>query len=403
MSLYRRESSPCWYCEFEYRDPITGQLERIRRSTDIEISDKTPTALERSKAAARQQEALLKQQYIEEREKEINGSGGKKIISFDAWATRFLENAEQQYKGKPNTIQFFRDRVASLRKYRPLKTAMLPHIDMDLIDGFKLWRAETTRTYGLRKAKGEKAETADTFRPVSVATVNRDLAVLRLMLNEARKRQYLVGDFKIELNIKAESERDRLITPKEERAYLAAAPQPLRDFAVIALNTGMRPKSEICVMQWENVDLRHGTIFNPKGKSKKARRTIPMIGPVKATLTRRHKDAGRPAAGYVFPGDGDEPISYWTIDSQHDRVMKELQWKVKARLYDMRHTALTRMHHSGMDVIELQRAAGHSSLTTTQRYIKDSQAHTREAFSRFEQFTKHMHKSVKKKAAAKTA
>jgi integrase len=41
----------------------------------------------------------------------------------------------------------------------------------------------------------------------------------------------------------------------------------------------MRPNSEICAMRWENIDFKKGTIFNPKGKSKKARRTIPMIGP----------------------------------------------------------------------------------------------------------------------------
>src|SRR5262245_31644436 len=216
MSLYQRKDtagdliSPIWYCEFEYKDPVTGQAERVRRSTDVEIPESdNPKAIERSKAKARQQEALIKQEYIKERQQESLGTGGKKIISFDAWATRFLELAEQDYKGKPNTVQFFKDRVASLRKYRPLKAAMLAKVDAGLVDDFKLWRASTTRTIGIRRAKGKKAETADTFRTVSVSTVNRDLAVLRLMLNEARKRNYLVTDLKLKMNIKDEKESGR--------------------------------------------------------------------------------------------------------------------------------------------------------------------------------------------------
>src|SRR5262245_53955792 len=47
MSLYQRKDtagdliSPIWYCEFEYKDPVTGQAERVRRSTDVEIPEST--------------------------------------------------------------------------------------------------------------------------------------------------------------------------------------------------------------------------------------------------------------------------------------------------------------------------------------------------------------------------
>ena len=67
----------------------------------------------------------------------------------------------------------------------------------------------------------------------------------------------------------------RVLTFEEQALYLAAASQPLRDIAEIMLDTGMRPE-EVFRIRVENIDFRQKTIFNPFGKTKAARRTIPM-------------------------------------------------------------------------------------------------------------------------------
>jgi len=49
-----------------------------------------------------------------------------------------------------------------------------------------------------------KSQTADTLQPVSITTINRDLATLRLMLNKAREQgKYKVAAIQIRLNLKA--------------------------------------------------------------------------------------------------------------------------------------------------------------------------------------------------------
>jgi len=361
------------------------------------IDDSSPKAIERAKNKARKAEALLRKDYFDTKATEADADQRREII-FEDWSTKFLEVAALDYKGKPKTLKFYTERVNALLRYKQLKTALLSKIDTELVDDYRLWRSRTTKVYGIRKPKGKAAETADSFQPIAVATLNRDLATLRLMLNKARVRKYKVSDVKIKLNLKGEKRRDRLISKAEEAAYLAAAPELLRDFATIALNTGMRPDSEICVMRWENVRFELGDIYVPFGKTANAERTIPLTEAAISVLARRHRSAGEPTSGYVFPGDDDEPLSYSVIDTQHDRVMKTLDWEKRARIYDMRHTALTRMYYSGIGIKDLMRIAGHSNIKMTERYIKGNEGHVRDAFARFGQYSEPEEKKASKSA-----
>lgn len=82
----------------------------------------------------------------------------------------------------------------------------------------------------------------------------------------------------------------RVITFEEQAAYLSKAGQPLRDIAEIMLDTGMRPE-EVFRIRVENVDLKQKAIFNPFGKTKAARRTIPMTEDILLLLKNRMKKA----------------------------------------------------------------------------------------------------------------
>jgi|GEM_PF-1905130 len=401
MSLYQRKDpagnliSPYWYCEFE------DGGKKIRKSTEVIISTRTQKALQKSQAKARQQEALIKEQYFREKQ-EAAERPRKREITLEDWAEKFLEIAALDYKHKPKTLSYYTERVKALLKFKELRIALLSKIDAELIDDFRLWRSRTTKTYGIRRPKGQATTTADSLRSVSLTTINHDLRALRRMMNKAREKNYKVSDVRVRLNLKAEKVRDRYITKAEELAYLDAAHQPLKDFAIITLNTGMRPDSELCQMRWENINFSRETIFIPDGKSAAAQRTIPLTKSAREVLERRHKDAGRPKTGYVFAGEGNQPIKYSVIDTQHDRVMEKLKWEVRARIYDMRHTALTRMYYTGMGIKDLMKIAGHSDIKMTQRYIKGNDSHVQEAFKRFGEYAE-AESQPKKRAKAKTA
>ncbi|MBI4460505.1 MAG: tyrosine-type recombinase/integrase, partial [Acidobacteria bacterium] len=58
------------------------------------------------------------------------------------------------------------------------------------------------------------------------------------------------------------------------------------------------------------------------------------------------------------------------------------------RLYDLRHTALSRMAMSGIDLATLKELAGHFQIQVTMRYVHPTPEHKRMAIERFENCTK---------------
>ena len=119
------------------------------------------------------------------------------------------------------------------------------------------------------------------------------------------------------------------------------------------------------------------------GKSKAARRVLPMQPPVAALLARRNIESGSPADGWVFPArSGEGHLTGDSTKDQHTRALKVSEVKNFVP-YSLRHTGLTHLGKvTNGDVFALARIAGHSSITITQRYVHP-QADTIEAiFSR---------------------
>jgi len=119
------------------------------------------------------------------------------------------------------------------------------------------------------------------------------------------------------------------------------------------------------------------------GKTKNARRTVVLTDRVRAILDRRYVQADCPPDGWVFPAaDIDEPFNYRSLDSQHDRLIAKLKFTGRVRLYDLRHTALTRLAESDADPFSIQKIAGHSDIRVTSRYVHPTPQHIQKAFDR---------------------
>jgi integrase len=123
----------------------------------------------------------------------------------------------------------------------------------------------------------------------------------------------------------------------------------------------MRP-GEAFALRWENVYLNGtgGLIQVTEGKTKAARRMLPMVPAVYQALKARREAAGTPEEGWLFPASSREGHLY------KDTAKDELK---PFQPYVLRHTALTRLAEAGCDVFTLARIAGHSSITITQRYV----------------------------------
>src|SRR5262249_20217077 len=136
-------------------------------------------------------------------------------------------------------------------------------------------------------------------------------------------------------------------------------------------------------------------------KTKHAKRNLSFTVRVQSLLSMRHEAAGKPVSGWVFPAN-DNPsahVPYSTIDSQHGRTIEKLNAPddegnkpknpiTPFRLDDLRHTFLTRLGEVNTDPFTIQRIAGHSSITMSQRYVHPTPERLEDAFARLETYNR---------------
>jgi integrase len=231
------------------------------------------------------------------------------------------------------------------------------------------------------------------YSNLSPSTVNCSLRTLRRALHLAHDWGKIERMPKISL-AKGERQRERVLSGTEAQVYLAACPQPWRDVATLLLGTGMRP-GEAFKLRWEHVLLNgHGGLVRiAEGKSRAARRLLPMVPTVYQALKARYETQGRPQNGWVFPtGSASGHLMESIAKNYHTRALDKLASAHKENPkespeikpfepYCLRHTALTRLAESGCDAFTLARIAGHSSITITMRYCHPQADAIERAFS----------------------
>ena len=215
------------------------------------------------------------------------------------------------------------------------------------------------------------------------SSVNCSLRVLRRVLRMAVEWGIAPSAPKIKL-LRGEHHRERVITPEEERRYLAAAGEQMAEIATVLIDTGMRPE-ENARLHWEYVNWttgQYGTLQVTHGKTAAARRMLPMSPRVRALLERRWNAAKNPAEGFVWAAKtASGHIEPSTTKKQHRRAVR-LSGVRPFVLYSLRHTFLTRLGGAGCDAWTLARIAGHSSIAISARYVHPSEDAVMNVFSR---------------------
>ena len=215
---------------------------------------------------------------------------------------------------------------------------------------------------------------------LSPSTINCGLRTLRRSLSLAVEWGKLDRMPKIGL-ARGERQRERVLSDDEATRYLNACPQPWKDAAMLILGSGMRP-GEVFRLRWEHVLLNGegGLVQVSEGKSKAARRLLPMVPAVYSMMKPRHNAQGCPAEGWVFPTTSRlGHFEQGTAKGQHARALEAIAKAHKENPdtcpeikrfepYCLRHTALTNLAAVGCDAFTLARIAGHGSIQITMRY-----------------------------------
>jgi serine/threonine protein kinase len=130
---------------------------------------------------------------------------------------------------------------------------------------------------------------------LSPSGINRGLQTLRRILNLAYEWGKLEKLAKIKLAT-GERQRERVLTEQESEKCLKACPQPWADCATIILDEGFRP-SEVFALQRPYVFFNQdgtGLIQVLEGKSKAAKRILPMTEPCVCSAARSARKVWQP-------------------------------------------------------------------------------------------------------------
>jgi integrase len=269
---------------------------------------------------------------------------------------------------KKSTLGFYEEKTLRLLEWKPWLTLRLTEIDEELIAKYKTWRLS-------RKARRRLADAK--MKP---ASVNRELATLKRALHLAAEWKLISRPPAIHIALKAETGRKYVLTGDVENAYLAKLTYPLREATILMIDLGLRPHE--CV-GLRKADVIGDTVHVRAGKT----------GPRALLQTARTRRVFQtlaewfPDSEWVFPGrKAGAHLSRVTLTSQN-RVLRQ-QHDLPAELvpYSCRHTFGTRLAESGAGAFEIMDSMGHSSIVTSQKYIRLSAAHLSLALRRKEMY-----------------
>jgi integrase len=142
-------------------------------------------------------------------------------------------------------------------------------------------------------------------------------------------------------------------------------------------------------MEVRHIDFDRRTIFNPFGKTKTAKRLIPMTQDIHELLKVRVARKESPWVFYSPAGAGREAHFERHIGSvrkAHDAAVARAGIDDAFRLYDLRHTYATRAAEAGVDVLTLAALLGHQTVQKTMRYVHPTDAHKVEAAKKLEMY-----------------
>lgn len=167
-----------------------------------------------------------------------------------------------------------------------------------------------------------------------------------------------------------------IATPGTLGDRMRAQRQECRDLLVALAYTGAR-WSEIATLKWPQVDLERGVI-KLWGNKTKQERVVPLSGPLRAVLVRRHESGDR----LVFPGPGgvqragpSDAIGR-AMDAVGLNTPDVVAKHGRATVHSLRHTFASWLVQNGAQLHEVSDALGHSSVAMTQRYAHLSKTAT---------------------------
>lgn len=240
----------------------------------------------------------------------------------------------------------------------------LDEITPAMIEKFKSKRRESITRRGKKRAPASVNRELEALSRIYTLATDQDLAAV----NPCHKVKKLLMD----------NARTRYLSVEEEERLLEVMTgriTHLGPIVIIAIDTGLR-RGELLSLEKEQVDFILNVINVKRTKSGKGR-TVPMTPRVSEELKRLCENSD---SRYLF---GNPDTGKAITDVKHSFTSAARAAGIEDfTFHDLRHTFGTRLAASGADVVKIKELMGHSSITTTMRYMHASDSGEHEAIAR---------------------
>jgi integrase len=343
-----------WFARFDYTDE-TGKRRTIRRRAE-------------NKTQAKELLRDLLQKHRDHSEQLLDGERMTFAALADYYEKTYL--VEPQYVGDRKVAGLWsaydlRLRLKVLSEF--FGKRKLRSITHGELERFKAARLKVPAISG-RNTRKTRGKGKPKERQRSVATVHRELSLLRRVLNVAVRNGWLVknpfdmGDSLIRPG--DEKPRERILNREEEARLLAACTglrEHLRAIVICALDTGMR-QGELFKLAWSDVDFDNRIITVQAFNTKTLRqRQVAMTERLTREFYALYNLSTKQPDALVF--------GITTSASNAFDKARRLAGLPDLRFHDLRHTHATRLVAAHIPLSEVGRVLGHTQPVTTYRYV----------------------------------
>jgi len=344
MALYKRPNSKFWWMKFTFDGELVQQSTKCSNKRDALTIE----------AAFRHELALGR----------IGIKPKAKAPTFSKAVEDFLKWSKVEHAQKPNSFARIEFTCQVLKKF--FGQTKVDRILREDIEKFIVWRS------------GQKSrKTKDLITP---DTVNLELITLKTIFKRLMSENVLPGNPAKDVKQLSKNEkRFHVLTADEQKKYLLACAQPLKDVASLMLETGMRCV-EVYNLKRGNVFLEKGFVQIENGKTRSSNRKVWLSDKALDVLQTRIDNCKNE---YLFPkNEKESETPLFQINKLHLKTINRIG--LKFRLYDCRHTFATRILDNGIDLLTLASMLGHSSLNHVMRYAHPSETRKSDAIKQMQ-------------------
>ena len=237
---------------------------------------------------------------------------------------------------------------------------------------------------------GSTQVTPEQRKPVSPATINRELQVLKRMFSLAIQSGRIATKPHIEMLNEAPPRAGFFEREQYESVlrHLPAELQPVVSFTYI---TGWRMADEVLTLEWRQVDFEAGEVRLEPGTTKnKEGRTFPFTAELRAVLLAQHAEHTRlKKAGHIFPQVFFREVAEGRGGKKKPKVITSLNkaWKKACKAagcpgripHDMRRSAVRNLVRAGISERVAMMMTGHKTRSVFERYNITSPGDLRDA------------------------